>query len=399
MREGPPAEAEDVSLGVYLHVPFCERICPYCDFAVVAARPLRPPDEERYVAALLAELALRAPAWEGHRLATVYLGGGTPSLLQPESVARLVEGVRSRFEATGPIEVTLETNPSTTPSERLAGFRDCGVNRLSIGVQSFDDAKLKALGRAHRAEECRSTLAAARQAGFENLSIDLMFRAPNESVEQLERDLEAFATAGSQHVSTYELTIEANTPFGDATDAGRMHPRLGEDETAQLMQRIDQRLLAAGFGRYELASYARPGFESVHNRRYWERLPVLGLGMGAWSSTPCSADAPHGGRRSNVRELAPYLERTLHGEAPDDSVELLSPSVARGEAVLLGLRRSEGVDGARFEREFGGPPRHFYAAQIDELLGLALIFETPFQGFALTDEGRLLADSVAERFV
>lgn len=399
MNEGALGNAEEDSLGVYLHIPFCERICPYCDFAVVAARPLWARDERRYVDALLLELELRRSAWQGRRLATLYLGGGTPSLLQPESVARLVERVSRSFEAGAGVEVTLELNPSSSPPERLRAFREAGVNRLSIGVQSFDDAKLRALGRAHRARESRLILAAARQAGFENLSIDLMFRVPGESLAQFERDLEDFATAGSQHVSAYELTIEEGTPFGAAAEAGQLGPLAEQEQVAEMMQRVDARLTREGFERYELASYAHPGFESVHNRRYWERAPVLGLGVGAWSSSPAGVGAPHGGRRSNLRSLAAYLERLEAGGLPDDSHEVLSARTARGEAMFLGLRRTRGVDVARFEREFGRPPSHFYAAAIGDLERQGLVVETTFGDLVLTGRGRLLADTVGERFV
>jgi oxygen-independent coproporphyrinogen-3 oxidase len=399
MGEGPKDHTEDDSLGVYLHIPFCERICPYCDFAVVAARPLRADDEQRYVDALLRELELRCADWPGRRLATLYLGGGTPSLLHADSVARLHEAATRSFAGGTGVEVTLEVNPGSSAPERLRGFRDAGVNRLSIGVQSFDDAKLRRLGRAHRAEESFEMLAAAREAGFENSSIDLMFRAPGESMEGFEADLEHFATAGSQHVSAYELMIEEETPFWEAEKSGRLGSRVDEDQVAEMIAQVDDRLTGAGFGRYELASYAQPGFESAHNRRYWERSPVLALGLGAWSSEPKRADAPHGGRRSNLRGLSAYLERLEAGELPDDSQETLSAATARGEAMFLGLRRTQGVDAARFAREFGGPPRRFYDAAIDALQRQALIEERLCGDLVLTSRGRLLADSVGEHFV
>jgi len=394
-----PEQRDDASLGVYLHIPFCERICPYCDFAVVAARPLQRADEQRYVDALLRELELRQAEWPKFELATLYFGGGTPSLLQPESVARLVGAVGDVFAPRSDLEVTLEVNPSTSPRESLPGMRAAGVNRLSIGVQSFDDDKLRRLGRAHRAPESRLTLSAARATGFDNVSIDLIFRAPSESIAQFERDLECFAEAGVEHVSVYELTIEAATPFGAAERSGRLPARESDDAAADMIERIESRFSAAGLQRYELSSYARPGFESRHNRRYWERRPVLGLGLGAWSSIAASATAPHGGRRSNFRGLGAYLAAIEAGAIPDEGVEVHDAATARGEAVFLGLRRTLGVDAVRFEREFGAPPRAYFEAAIDSLCRAGLTLESERGDLQLTRRGRLLADSVAARFV
>ena len=392
-------ECDEQTLGVYLHIPFCDRICPYCDFAVVAARPLRAEDEDRYVAALLAELEHERGRWEGLALATLYLGGGTPSLLRPASVARLIDSVRAAFPSRDALEVTLEVNPSTSPREHLAAFRAAGVNRLSIGVQSFDDQKLRRLGRAHRALENHRTLDAAREAGFDNLSVDLIFRTPGESLAQFQADLDAFVAVEAPHLSTYELTVEEGTPFGAAQRAGRLPSRLEEDDAAAMIEQIEARFVAAGLRRYELSSYARPGFESRHNQRYWERQPVLGLGLGAWSSESSRRDAPHGARRANLSSLEAYLGRVEAGEAPTDLREVASVETARSEAMFLGLRRALGVDAARFEREFGAAPGHFYPTEIETLVDSGLVEQTEAGDLVLTPRGRLLADSVAAQFV
>ena len=399
MSEDANSGADLPTLGVYLHVPFCERICPYCDFAVVAARPLQQGQEDRYVDALLGELAMHREDLAGSRLETLYLGGGTPSLLQPESIERLVSGVRAAAGSVGELEVTLELNPSTSKRDRLPAFGAAGVNRLSIGVQSFDAAKLRALGRAHGPAESTATLAAAREAGFDNVSIDLMFRAPGESMAAFERDLDCFAESGVTHVSAYELTIEEATAFGRAEREGRLPARASEDEAAGMIERIEHLLEARGFGRYELSAYAQPGFEAVHNQRYWERTPVLGLGVSAWSTCAPDPDAPHGRRRANVRSLGAYLECVENGRSPQAEHELLSAATARGEAVFLGLRRRAGVDAARFEREFGGSLRDFFAEAVDSLCSSGMICEGSNGDLALTPRGRLLADGVASAFV
>jgi oxygen-independent coproporphyrinogen-3 oxidase len=391
---------DDGTLGVYVHVPFCERICPYCDFAVVRAPALAREREERFVAALERELALRLPLFAGRPLATLYFGGGTPSRLRPESIARLVAGVRERVPvAPGALEVTLEVNPSTTERERLAGFRAAGVNRLSVGVQSFADVTLKRLGRAHRARESAATLAAARAAGFANVSIDLLVAAPGQSLADLDADLDAAAAFAPEHVSAYALTLEEGTPFERAARRGRLELP-DDDAAAAMLERVAARLEAAGLARYEISSWARAGCESRHNRRYWERAPVLGIGPGAWSSEPASAEAPFGARRANARSLDEWLARIEAGaEGAPDPPERLAPETARGEAMFLALRTARGLAAGGFAAEFGAPPRAFFAAALDELISAGLLLESADGVLRLTPRGVLLSDSVFARFV
>lgn len=385
-------------VGVYVHVPFCERICPYCDFPVVAARPLGAPLEDRYVDALLAELARRRAVFEGRELASLYFGGGTPALLRPASVARVVDAVRAAFPARGAPEVTLEANPSTLERERLPAFRDAGVNRLSIGIQSFDDGVLKRLGRAHRAQAGRDALRAAREAGFANLSLDLLFAAPGQDLAALERDLDEAVAFAPEHVSSYALTLEPGTPFASAAARGRLQLP-DEDLAAAMMERVAERLEAAGLAAYEISSFARPGFEAVHNARYWQRRPVLGLGQGAWSTDPPRADAPFGVRRANRRSLEGYLSAVAEAGVAEAECEVLAERVARGEAAFLALRTRGGLAAAAFAREFGAAPRAFWRAEIDALCARGLLRESEGGDLALTPPGRLLADSVFEHFV
>jgi oxygen-independent coproporphyrinogen-3 oxidase len=387
------------TLGVYLHVPFCERVCPYCDFAVVAARPLAPALEARYVDALLRELDRRSAAFAGRRLASVYLGGGTPSLLAPASVARLLAAVRERFAPAGAEpEVTLEANPSTLEAARLPAFREAGVNRLSLGIQSFDDGVLKRLGRAHRADAGRSALRAARAAGFANLSLDLIVAAPGQTLAGLEADLAEALAARPEHVSTYALTLEPGTPFARAAERGRL-ALPDEDLAAAMLETLRERLEAAGLLLYELSSFARPGFEAVHNARYWQRRAVLGLGVSAWSTDPRTEGTPFGVRRENVRALPAYLAAVEAGDSPEASSEVLAPAVARGEAAFLALRTRRGLAAAPFAREFGVEPRALFGDAIDELTAAGLLEENAAGDLALTPAGRLLADTVFERFV
>jgi oxygen-independent coproporphyrinogen-3 oxidase len=389
------------SVGVYVHVPFCERVCPYCDFAVVGVRELTAAVEDRYVDALLRELELRRPAFAGRELASLYLGGGTPSLCRPESLSRIVRAARGAFRVRGRVEVTLEVNPSTVERERLPAFRDAGVNRLSLGIQSFDDATLKRLGRAHRAEAARLTLQAARAAGFEALSCDLIFAAPGQTLAQLEADLDELLAFAPEHVSVYELSVEPGTPFATAAERGQL-ACAGEDEALAMFDAIEARLEAAAYVHYELSAYARPGFEAVHNQRYWRRQPVLGLGVGAFSSDPPGGEgaAPFGLRRANLRSLAAYLARVEASETPEtEPAELLSPATARAEAMFLSLRTRSGLEAAAFEQEFGRPPRGFYRDEISSLVAQALLAEDVTGGLRLTRLGRRLSDTVFAQFV
>jgi oxygen-independent coproporphyrinogen-3 oxidase len=389
---------DQTSVGVYVHVPFCERVCPYCDFAVVGVRRLASESEAAYVDALLAELERRRAALAGRALASLYLGGGTPSLLHPESVARLVEAVRASFPPSGPVEVTLEVNPGHVERERLPGFREAGVGRISLGVQSFDDTTLKRLGRAHRADEARRSLAAAREAGFDAVCLDLLFAAPGQDLAGFERDLAEAVAFAPEHVSTYELGLEGDTPFARA---GRARLRLPDEGVAVAMhRRAEARLAAAGYEHYEISNYARPGCAAVHNRRYWERRPVLGLGVGAVSTDPPGEGAPFGTRRANTRQLGRYLACARAGRSAEAGPpERLDARTARGEAAFLGLREARGLAAEGFAREFGSPPRGFWPGPIEALVGQGLLEETPQGDLRLTARGRLLSDSVFQHFV
>jgi oxygen-independent coproporphyrinogen-3 oxidase len=389
---------DDGRVGVYVHVPWCERVCPYCDFAVVAARALDGAIAGRYVDALLAELERRARTFAGRGLASLYLGGGTPSLLPPEQVARIADAVGRAFPAAGPVETTLEVNPSTLERQRLPDFRDAGVSRVSVGVQSFDDTTLRRLGRAHRAQEAHRTLEACRRAGFDAVSLDLIFAAPGQRPADFERDLDAALDFAPEHISTYELTLEPGTPFHAAAARGRLHLP-PEDDALAMHGSAEARLESAGYARYEISSYARPGWQAVHNRRYWERVPVLGLGMGAVSTDPSGEGAPFGIRRFNARRLETYLEAALtRRSAEGEPAEVLGLETARGEAVFLALRTAAGLDTAAFAAEFGAPPREVFAQAIEELVGRGLLAEAEDR-LCLTRRGRLLSDSVFARFV
>jgi putative oxygen-independent coproporphyrinogen III oxidase len=298
----PGAPAPD--LGVYVHFPWCRRLCPYCDFPVVIA--LDPP-HRAYLELVLGELAAQAPGFADHTLATIYVGGGTPSLWDPACLAELLAAIAATFPG-APTEVTIEANPIDCTPTRMAAWRAAGVTRLSIGVQSWDDGELRALGRDHRMGDGPAALAAAKDAGFASLSCDVILGAPGVAMPPAGTAPSSIAAAiasGVDHVSVYELTIEERTAFGARHRAGRLAVQ-PEDTLADLYLATHAALTAAGFEHYEVSSYARPGRRAIHNRRYWTGADYLGLGVGAASFRA----APDGGgaRWHNHRALARYQD-------------------------------------------------------------------------------------------
>jgi oxygen-independent coproporphyrinogen-3 oxidase len=251
------------------------RKCPYCDFNSHELRDATPPEDE-YVAALLADLEAEAAGAGERTVSSVFMGGGTPSLLSVRAISRLLAGVRTRVPVADDAEVSLEANPGTLDSSRLPGYRQAGVNRLSLGIQSFDARHLRAIGRIHGPDEALRAVALAREAGFDNLNLDLMYGLPDQRPEEAAADLEAAIGLDPRHISRYQLTLEPNTRFA------AQPPILPDDEILWAMQRTgERRLAAAGFRQYEVSAYARPGHECRHNRNYWEFGDYLGIGAGA----------------------------------------------------------------------------------------------------------------------
>jgi putative oxygen-independent coproporphyrinogen III oxidase len=261
-------------LSLYVHIPWCVRKCPYCDFNSHAARSDIP--EQEYVDALLRDLEQDLPRVWGRTVHSIFIGGGTPSLFSPQAIDRLLSGLRARLPLDQDIEITLEANPGTVELERFKGFRAAGVNRLSIGIQSFEPEKLLALGRIHGREEALRAAEAARAAGFDNFNLDLMFGLPQQTVEQALSDIHTATGLQPAHLSVYQLTIEPNTLFHARP------PVLPDDDSAWEMQsRLQAELAAAGYRQYEISAYAKPGYECRHNLNYWKFGDYLGIGAGA----------------------------------------------------------------------------------------------------------------------
>jgi oxygen-independent coproporphyrinogen-3 oxidase len=380
-------------LGVYLHVPFCERVCPYCDFAVEAAGVLDRELAAEHVRLLLEELAcarrVHGVELQDRRLESVYFGGGTPSLLPEREVAALLEGLVRAFGAL-PDEVTLEVNPGPLEVARLPGYRAAGVTRISVGVESLHDRTLKALGRAQSASETRRGLDACLAAGFASLSADLIYGAPAQRSDELFADLDVLVSAGVPHVSAYALTLEPGTPFAKAHAAGRL--TLPDEDSAHAMATgVRARLGAWGYEQYEISSFARPGHRSRHNQRYWERRDVLGLG-------PSAASLLGRERLRNERGRAAWAEQLRAGDLPVAERETLPARAERQETLSLGLRRLEGVSRSAYLRRFGTRPEADFPNEFAQLRALGLVVDRAGR-LLLSERGILFADEVFLRFV
>jgi oxygen-independent coproporphyrinogen-3 oxidase len=333
-----------VSAGLYVHVPFCLTRCGYCDFNAYAGLDhLR----SRYVTALVREADLAAPAWDDEDVVSIFLGGGTPTTLEVADLEAVLRHLRDRFPVAPDAEITIEANPDTVDLDRLATIRAAGFDRLSMGAQSFDRTVLAALERVHEPESVRRAFAAARSAGYENVSLDLIYGANGETVDSWERTLEEAVALAPEHVSAYALTIEPATPLGRKVAAGVV-PAPDPDLQADMFNAACEVLRDAGYRHYEVSNWAKPGYECRHNLGYWERRPYLGLGAGAHSYRDAR-------RWWNVRPPEEYLSLVEAGTLPVGGEERLDPSDAYLEEVFLRLRILEGIPASWVEPKRAQP--------------------------------------------
>jgi oxygen-independent coproporphyrinogen-3 oxidase len=340
-----------VAPGLYLHVPFCSAICPYCDFSVMHSRS---PARQRFTSRLVAEVALMAPAWRDPRpFDTVYLGGGTPSQLPPEELARVVDACRTRLAFATPAPwVFLEANPEDVTPEACAAWRALGARTLSLGVQSFSDEALRFLGRRHSGRAARAAVETALAAGFDTVSIDLIFGLRGQSAEDWRLDLATAVALEPEHLSCYQLTIHPRTRFGAQAKHGRLF-ELPEDDQAGLFELTHRFLGDSGWPAYEVSNFARgPVHQSRHNRKYWDHTPYLGLGPSAHSLAASDASSP-ARRWWNERGTPRWERRLAAGEPPIEAEELLGPKELAAEALLLGLRTTAGIDLDGFSARYG----------------------------------------------
>ena len=367
-----------MSAGVYLHIPFCKSRCSYCDFATDVYRGSDA--VEKYVDALCKEITeFQIPAAQPDNLIdTIYFGGGTPSLLSPEQVEKIIYAIDEVFLLSGTNEVTIEMNPATVTPEKLDAYRKLGINRASFGVQTFNERDLKLLARGHDANDARQTYRMLREAGFANISFDLIAGLPGQTMEDWSRNLDEASALEPEHLSLYLLEIHESTPLAEQVRSGRRTP-IDEELAAEMYELMIDRLEAAGYEQYEISNFAKPGFESRHNVKYWFLDPVYGFGVSAHSFDGTQ-------RYANERDTAKYVE--LINAAGDAEVSRESVDLA-SEFAFLGLRLSSGIDLAQHERRF---EKNLAVAVHDQIMsGLVEISEGRLR---LTRKGMLYSNEV-----
>ncbi len=385
------------TIGLYLHIPFCTAKCGYCDFNSYAGHEHMIPT---YSDTLLKDASLWAAAARGRAVESVFFGGGTPSLAPVEEMAKMLDGLRATFEVLDDAEISLEANPGSLSTEYLRGLRAAGFNRLSIGVQSFDDDELKQLDRIHSGDQARDAYASARAAGFDNVNLDLIYGLPEQPMENWRRSLETALALGPEHLSLYALTVEEGTPLARDVARGRVPPP-DADAQAEQYEWTEERLARAGYEHYEISNWARPGRRCRHNLIYWQNREYLGLGAGAHSFL-------NGVRFSTV------LLPNRYEELVDESVaarangsgemrhiagaEAITPELSMADTLILGLRLNDGVDAATFESRYGRSMESVYGDVLNEFIGYGLL-ERADRRVRLTARGRLLSNELFQRLL
>lgn len=370
-----------MAAGIYLHIPFCKSRCSYCDFATDVYRS--GDAVERYVEALCREIGGVSAETRTLSADTIYLGGGTPSLLTPEQVARIFSSVRDRFDISDDVEITMEMNPATVTAESLAGYRELGVNRASFGVQTFNDRDLKLLARGHDANDARTTFKLLRQAGFDNISFDLIAGLPGQTMDDWRRNLDEAVAMSPEHLSLYLLEIHEGTPLAEQVRSGR-RTQIDDELAADMYEMMIDRLDDAGYRQYEISNFAKPGFESRHNSKYWRLDPVYGFGVSAHSFDGAE-------RYANERDTNAYVQLIESGAVAEVFRE---PIDEAAEFAFLGLRLNEGIGvdayAARFDRDLW--------AHAERALENGLL-ETSEGRIRLTRKGMLFSNEVFAEFV
>lgn len=391
MTEMENLEKERTPLGIYVHIPFCVRKCNYCDFLSA------PADEEvkgRYLERLLEEIGGQEDGAD-FRVESVFFGGGTPSILAGEAIAGVMEKIREKFPyRSEDWEVTVECNPGTVTRQKLETYRRCGVNRVSFGLQSADNGELEMLGRIHTWEDFVRNYTQAREAGFANISVDLMSGLPGQTEASWRDALRRVLELEPEHISAYSLIIEEGTPFydlyGEGAEDGHAEkiPPLPDEEAERNMYYDTKRILGqAGYDRYEISNYSRPGFESRHNQGYWQRKPYIGFGLGASSQLGRL-------RWKNTDSLKAYLG----GDFAKREVLVLTRDNEIEETMYLGLRMMRGVDLNRFKKTFGVDARVIYQRQLQRLEALKLVWIRE-DALGLTDRGVDVSNQVLAEFL
>lgn len=374
-------------LGLYVHIPFCVKKCGYCDFLSWCGTS---EEKETYVQALLKEIESYREFARGYRVSTVFVGGGTPSVLEAGQMERVLGNIQEVFELEKKPEITLEMNPGTVTEEKLQCYKENGVNRLSIGLQSVKNEKLEVLGRSHSYEEFLESYELARKAGFTNISVDLISSIPGQKLEEWKEELAALSALSPEHISVYQLIIEAETPFYEKyAEHEELLP--DEEESREIYLWTGSFLKEQGYEQYEISNYAKPGKESRHNLKYWERGDYLGLGLGA-------ASMVRNIRMSNTKDMKTYLERCGQPKTMREDVQFLEEARQMEEFMFLGLRKTRGVSRKEFRRIFGQEMDMVYEKALHKCLENGMLKEHKDRVY-LSEEGVLLSNAVLSEFL
>ncbi|HLI78389.1 MAG TPA: radical SAM family heme chaperone HemW [Candidatus Binataceae bacterium] len=382
-----------MGFSLYLHIPYCQAKCPYCDFNSHAATAW---PEEDYTRALIVEMTRRAQerAFKSESVSTIFFGGGTPSLFQPSSIAKILDAAQNTFGIERDAEITLEANPGTVDLEKMRGFRSSGINRISFGAQSFNDTTLKFLGRIHNAEQTREAARMAHRAGFARVNLDLIFAVPGQTRADVLHDIGEATALEPDHISAYNLTFEEGTVFFSEMRHGKIRP-LESDEQAEMYAAVREELPRRGYAMYEISNYAQTGRECRHNLTYWHNETYLGLGAGAHSF---ARDGAGGRRWWNERNPARYIALTTESGVAETGSESVAPKTSMGEFVFLNLRLREGFALADFDTRFATSFENAFGSRTARLFEGGLL-ENREDRIRLTERGLELADSVFAEFV
>lgn len=404
-------------LSLYVHIPFCKKKCLYCDFL---SAPACAQEREDYVKALLREISVMAKICEEYRIISVFFGGGTPSLLSITQLKRIMAAIRKGYDLCEDAEITVECNPATANLKKLSLYRECGINRLSIGLQSASDNELKELGRIHTYNQFLDTFAAAREAGFTNINVDVMSALPGQSYESYIHTLASVTSLHPEHISAYSLIIEEGTPFyerygegavnevAQSMECAPMYPQLPDEDTERRMYHDTAKILQEeGYTRYEISNYAKKGYECRHNMTYWTGIEYLGLGLGASSYFK-------GYRYKNIADINDYIQKCsevlsmqkiLPGDTDSipnsplmDEVIVLTADDKMEEYMFLGLRLKKGVSINLFQQQFGVPVHKVYGKVIEKLKQEGLLLQRG-DSLYLSKKGTDLANYAMSHFI
>lgn len=370
--------------GIYIHIPYCKQACHYCDFHFSTNTKTK----LELIDALCQEITLQKDYLQNKEIKTIYFGGGTPSLLEEKELEKILGTIQTIFSVSTDAEITMEVNPDDLSIEKLETIYHNGINRLSIGIQSFSDDFLKFFNRAHNAQLAQNSIIDARSSGFENISVDLIFGIPNQSTSQFEDDLNRMIALNTEHISIYGLTIEEKTVFGKWLNTNKIQPIEEELAATQLEMIIDE-LPKAGFRQYEISNFSKPGFESKHNSNYWTQENYLGIGPSAHSYNGIS-------RQSNVSNNAKYISSLHNGVIPFD-LEILDIAQKVNEHILTRIRTIDGISLSELKTQFNFDFGEKFENEIKTFVGLGLIVAD--SNLYLTKKGKLVADSITESFM